>query len=109
MKPYLGLALAFVVSFIQVSEGLKCSSNCAACWRYGVPGVDVKFRSDNADGDFGTWCPTRYYGLHCAKQERCFFCDDINGNCEEFGPCLCTPREDHFGGVYCPADHECFL
>ncbi|KAF8414892.1 hypothetical protein BGX38DRAFT_1219032 [Terfezia claveryi] len=108
MRPFLGLALAFVVSFIQVAEGIQCDSDCAACWKIGVPGVDIKFGSSERDGEFGIWCPKGYHDIHCAKFERCV-CDNRKGDCEGFGPCLCAFKQDPLGITYCPSKDECFL
>ena len=103
------LGLAFAASFnILTAAGLKCSSVCAACWKIGEPGVDIKMTCDQ-DNDCGgvTDCPPGYEDLHCAKTERCMSVDfSMNGigifstnrsslnrctmpDCDLFGPCIC--------------------
>jgi hypothetical protein len=32
-----------IVSLIKTAAGLYCSGDCAACWKTGVPGEDIKF------------------------------------------------------------------
>lgn len=50
--------------------GLKCGSNCSACWKDGdTTGVDTKFSCDR--DQCGDACPTGYHDMHCARSERC--------------------------------------
>ena len=65
----MALSLIVAAALIKTVVGLECSSNCAACWKTGSPGVDIKFSC--AVGNCNHKCPEGYEGLHCAKVERC--------------------------------------
>ena len=62
-------SLLFATGFIQTAAGIRCDSFCAACWKNGSPGVDIKMSCD------GLWncysCPGGYDSLHCAQMDRC--------------------------------------
>jgi len=60
--------------FIQTAAGISCGSHCAACWKTGEPGVDIKI---GCDGSFVSChdCPPGYESIHCAKSERCQWVD----------------------------------
>jgi len=50
--PSLALGLIFVaVGFVQTAAGKNYHSNCAACWKNGSPGIDIKM---SFGGDGGT-------------------------------------------------------
>ena len=68
LRVTLVITLASFTHTVQVL-GKHCDSYCAACWKDGSPGVDIKFSCMN--GDCGTGCPSGYSGIHCAKGERC--------------------------------------
>jgi hypothetical protein len=63
------LNLIIAASLIKTAAGLQCSGDCAACWKIGAPGVDIKFAC--IFGDCGDKCPGGYENLHCAKSARC--------------------------------------
>jgi len=71
MKLHLGIALVVnAAGFIYTTTGLRCGSDCAACWKDGDPdGVDTKFSC--SDKECGSVCPPGYHGIHCAKNSRC--------------------------------------
>ena len=70
--PSLALGLVFAAVFIQTAAGKHCHSNCAACWKNGSPGIDIKM---SCGGDGGNpcddICPDGYNDLHCADSKRC--------------------------------------
>jgi hypothetical protein len=69
MKVLLGLI--FAAEIIQSVAGIEChSSNCAACWKIGSPGIDIKIPC-GPKGECGDKCPDGYEGIHCAKSTRC--------------------------------------
>ena len=69
MKVYLQVALVMIAHAALVL-GMKCSSNCAACWQDNdTHGKDIKF---NCIGNHcGDSCPPNFHGLHCADSKRC--------------------------------------
>jgi len=67
----LGLLLA--ASF-QMAAGLKCDSQCSACWKIGSPGVDIKIGC-RSDSNCFYPCPNGYENLHCANWQRCEWVD----------------------------------
>ncbi|KAF8427365.1 hypothetical protein EV426DRAFT_374569 [Tirmania nivea] len=84
MKLYLEVALV-AAGIIQIAAGLKCRSGCAACWKDGASGVDIKFSCN--DGHCGDSCPAGYSRIHCAKEARCQC--KIGDVCPIYGPCWC--------------------
>lgn len=51
-------------------SGMKCLSQCGACWKDGSPGVDIKMScTDYHCGE--QMCPEGYSGMHCATKSRC--------------------------------------
>ncbi|KAF8427916.1 hypothetical protein EV426DRAFT_374591 [Tirmania nivea] len=89
MKLSLEVALVAAASIIQIAAGVKCDSNCAACWKNGSPGVDIKFSCDGSH--CGSACPEGYHGIHCAKSERCACV--VGEDCPIFGPCWCSSHQ----------------
>jgi len=82
MKLLSVLSAVIAVAFFQTAAGFKCSSGCAACWKIGVPGEDIKMTCDQ-DNDCGGVrdCPPGYDSPHCAKTERCMWVDlSTDGN-----------------------------
>ena len=74
MKPCLQVALFILAASMHIAlvQGIKCSSNCAACWKDNdTDGVDTKFICNGREGDCGDTCPPGYHGIHCAGWERC--------------------------------------
>ncbi|RPB27032.1 hypothetical protein L211DRAFT_603730 [Terfezia boudieri ATCC MYA-4762] len=67
MKLHSGVALFIAASFLHTAAGLLCRGACAACWKDGVPGVDVILHCDVVCNS----CPVGFHGLHCAKRSRC--------------------------------------
>ncbi len=68
------LSLLFAAGFIQTAAGIQCDSFCAACWKIGSPGVDIKMSC----GTFGNCpypCPSGYNNIHCANSDRCWWVD----------------------------------
>lgn len=64
------VAVASTFAYTVLVLGLKCGSNCSACWKDGdTTGVDTKFSCDR--DQCGDACPTGYHDMHCAKSERC--------------------------------------
>ena len=69
------LSLLFAAGFIQMAEGIVCHpSFCAACWKIGSPGVDIKM-SCGAFGNCPWECPNGYNNIHCAAGDRCWWVD----------------------------------
>ena len=68
MKLYLPVTLA-IMTHTALVFGLKCSSDCAACWKDNTPGVDIKWACD--DQQCGDACPAGYNSPHCATKRRC--------------------------------------
>lgn len=84
-----------------------CSSKCAACWKDGAPGVDIKFVVD--DGAPGEWLVSAGTARELSFRLvrilvvilttglkyicRCDHTDNVDPNCKLFGPCLCAPKE----------------
>ena len=72
MKVYLPAASVVTLAtltYTALVSGMACDSNCAACWKDGSSGVDIKFSCIN--NDCGSACPTGYSGMHCATKLRC--------------------------------------
>lgn len=68
------LSLVFSASFIQQVVGIACDTLCAACWKKGSPGVDIKFSCKthgNHYNDCGGQCPSGYENMHCASVDAC--------------------------------------
>ncbi|KAF8451419.1 hypothetical protein BGX38DRAFT_489744 [Terfezia claveryi] len=93
MKLYLGIAFIVVASFIPPAAplGLQCNTGCAACWKDGSPGVDIKFACGFTS--CGRTCPQGYSGIHCANSARCE-CWPEDDNCTFIGPCWCGEDPD---------------
>jgi len=75
-KPMKVLSVAvfsLLFGFIQTAAGLSCRSHCAACWKTGQPGVDIKIGCGFRGRCHG--CPPGYESIHCAKEERCQWVD----------------------------------
>ena len=77
MKVMSAFTLVFAASILQTvtaGTGFKCDTHCAACWKKGEPGVDIKMSCD-ADSVCGgiTDCPPGYEDIHCAKLGRCLW------------------------------------
>ncbi|KAF8427086.1 hypothetical protein EV426DRAFT_591587, partial [Tirmania nivea] len=109
MNMYLGIFLVLTARCITTVAGIKCSSYCAACWKDGEPGVDIKFHLDHQKA--ADWCPPGYHGIHCAKAARCV-CDYPKkaSECKIFGPCICPAKYSEVNGsLYCPSPIECGL
>lgn len=62
------LGFVFAAGIIQTAVGLQCGTGCAACWKDGQPGLDVKMLCSRECDDF---CPQGYSGKHCASDNRC--------------------------------------
>lgn len=75
MKMYLPTTVGVVASFTHMALvfGLTCDNYCAACWKTGSTGVDIKFScvDSGITYDCGDKCPTGYENIHCAKWQRC--------------------------------------
>ena len=71
MRGFFMACSLFAASLIQMAVGLNCNSLCAACWKDGSPGVDIKIGCSAINGYCGDKCPQGYHGLHCAKDSRC--------------------------------------
>jgi hypothetical protein len=70
----IAFTLVFAASLIHKATGLICSSACAACWKIGSPGIDIKMGCDpDADFECGNECPNGYEGIHCAQFRRCTY------------------------------------
>ena len=68
----IAFSLVFAGSFIQTVVGVTCDSGCAACWKIGSPGIDIKMGCDpDPNFDCGDECPSGYEGIHCARYRRC--------------------------------------
>jgi len=68
------LSLAFAAGSIQTAVAdLRCESQCAACWKIGSPGIDLKMICQQ--GHCGETCPEGYTDMHCAKSRRCAYVD----------------------------------
>ena len=60
--------LVFTAGLIQQVVGIACDSLCAACWKKGSPGVDVKISCKTYEthyNDCGGNCPEGYENIHC--------------------------------------------
>lgn len=118
MKVLSVAVFSLLFGFSQTTvAGLSCRSHCAACWKTGQPGVDIKigcgFRGECHQ------CPPDYESIHCAKSERCRWVDRSmplfitipffplhlqtthsqmhrceEPDCEIFGPCYCGVTEN---------------
>ena len=62
-------ALGLLFSVIRTAAGISCGSQCAACWKIGQPGVDIKIACDWGAECHN--CPPDYDNIHCAKSARC--------------------------------------
>jgi len=101
------LCLLFATGFmIQSVAGIICTSFCAACWKDGSPGVDIKMSCDGPLGNCYS-CPAGYSNVHCAQMDRCMLSGNFffffyprlkkhtttsscrEPNCKIFGPCYC--------------------
>ena len=66
----LTLAAGFM-SMQTVAIVLYCDTGCAACWKTGEPGIDIKIPCTQDTNDCGNGCVSGYEDLHCAKKSRC--------------------------------------
>jgi len=99
---YLPVALVTFATFIHtaLASGLQCSTDCAACWKDGSPGTDIKFVCNKNSHDCGSACPTGYSGIHCASNWRCVCNQQFPTLCSDWGPCWCGATQ-YFGRVEC--------
>lgn len=63
------VVLSLLFGFIRTAAGISCRSRCAACWKVGEPGVDIKIACEGGAECHN--CPPGYDDIHCAKSERC--------------------------------------
>jgi len=73
MKVLSVAVFSLLFCFIQTAAELSCRSYCAACWKTGQPGVDIKIGCGFRGRCHG--CPPGYESIHCAKKERCQWVD----------------------------------
>ena len=68
------LSLLLAAAFIQMdmAVGIRCSSSCAACWKTGSFGIDIKLYCNQ--GDCGA-SPSGYDSMHCAKRAHFRYVD----------------------------------
>ena len=60
----------FLAAGSTQTAALSCDDECAACWKDGSPGVDIKFWCDS-NLVCGSECPPGYSDIHCAQTKRC--------------------------------------
>jgi len=66
------LSLLLAACFMQTGAiTLYCNTGCAACWKTGERGVDIKIPCNPGTNDCGNGCVNGYEDLHCAKRSRC--------------------------------------
>lgn len=65
MKLYLGIAVNLSPGLIHRAAGIGCDSYCAACWKDGEPGIDIKWSC--LRGVCGDDCPAGNHDPHCAR------------------------------------------
>jgi len=99
-----------------MAVGIRCPSSCAACWKTGSFGIDIKLYCDQ--GDCGATCPSGYDSMHCAKRARCRYVDLFKlqrgdevltkcsnscqePNCGDLGPCVCGTETDKYDQTTC--------
>ena len=77
MRFTIALSLFLAAGFTQTAA-LTCDTDCAACWKDGSPGVDIKFWCDyNSDAGCDSVCPPGYSDIHCARTERCQYVNPL--------------------------------
>ena len=69
---FVALSLLLTAGFMQtVAMVLYCDTGCAACWKTGEPGIDIKIPCTEDTNDCGNGCVNGYEDLHCARRSRC--------------------------------------
>lgn len=71
MKVALSLLLAACFTTRTVALQMYCNTGCAACWKIGERGVDIKIPCIPGTNECGNGCVKGYDNLHCAKRSRC--------------------------------------